>query len=153
MLLYLCHLLTPSSSSLLLTLSSKDLDLTKACMDNKHPLIPETLDCSEKFYATSISLLISIEQLLTMIDPNYSSKPGSFKKFPGLESGSLMAKSSSHWDINESPDLGRYWAGFMGYYIGWCSAIQDTNQYYQAGSSIPFIFEGLSISGRDHLNH
>ena len=121
-------------------------------MDNKHPCIPETYDCSEKFYATSFSLLISIKQLLTMIDPNYSSQQGLFKTFPGLQTAGFMIKASSHWDLNETPDLARYWANLWGGYEGWCSAIMNTNQYVQIGSSIPFLYEKLSISGRFDFN-
>ena len=150
---YILFLFNLSLSSLILTLSSKDLDISTVCMDNKHPCIPESYDCSEKFYATSISLLVSIKQLLTMIDPNYSSKQGTYKTFPGLQSGALMPRASSHYALDESPDLARYWNYFWAGYTGWCSAVMNTNQYIQIGSSIPFVYEKLIISGRSNLNH
>ena len=127
MLLFITLLLKSSSGSLLLTLSGKALEST-ICMENKHPCIPETFDCSEKFYSTSFTLLLSIKQLLTMIDANYTSVQGSHKSFPGLQSGALTAKASSYWDYNGSPDFARFWAYFSGRYSGWCARIQDSNQ-------------------------
>ena len=148
---YLFLLVNLSLSSLLSTLSSKDLQISTICMKNKHPCIPETLDCSRQFYATSFSLINSIKQLLTIIDSNYSSNQGSLKTFPGVQAASFMVKASSYWGKDESPELARYWTNFGGIYRGWGCALSDANQYIQIGSSIPFVYEKMMISGRlDH---
>ena len=150
--IYYIFLINQSLSSLLLTLDSKDLHIAESCMRNENPCVPESLDCSEKLYSTSISLQVSIKELLTMIDPNYSSNQGSYKTFPGLQTAGFMTKASSFWDMNESPDLARYWANIWGTYSGWCSGVMNTNQYLQIGSSIPFVYEKMRISGRSNLN-
>ena len=140
-----------SMATLFSTLSGKDLEITTICMKNKHPCVPETLDCSPNIYATSISLQTSIKQLLTMIDPDYSSKQGSFKTFPGIESGALIPKTSNILDGDGTPDLAKYNLIFNGRATGWRPRIQDTNQYFQVGSSIPFVYEGLKMSGRNEF--
>ena len=99
MLIFFVLMLESSSGSILATLSGKSLELTNKCMKNKHPCIPETLDCSEKFHSTSVSLLLSIKQLLTMIDTDYASAPGSFKSFPGVQSAALIIKASSYCQV------------------------------------------------------
>ena len=152
MLLFTLFLIEWSSGSLLSALSGKSMEITKVCMDNKHPCLPETMDCSEKLYATSFSLLKAIKQLITLIDVNYASQQGSYKSFPGVQSGALNSKASGYMDLNESPDLGRFWANFGGIYTGWCAKILDTNQYYQVGSSFPMVFQKMVISGRDSIN-
>lgn len=146
-------LINISSGSLLSTLSNKTLEPTNNCMENKHPCLPETINCAEKFYSTSYSLLKSIKELLTIIDQNYASGQGSYKTFPGLQSGALVAKASSYYDLNESPDLARFWTYFNGKYSGWCARIQDANQYFQVGSSFPVVFEKMIISGRYDYNN
>ena len=104
-----------SESSLLLTLSGKDIQLTKTCMNSKHPCIEESLNCLNQFYSTSFSLLISIKQLLTMIDQNYASGSGSLQTFPGIQSAVLFPKVSSFFYINDLPDLARYNNYFNGF--------------------------------------
>ena len=87
-----------------------------------------------------------------MIDPNYASNQGTFILSPGLQSGILIAKSSSAMNQSESPDLARFWTNFNGLYSGWQARLQDSNQYFQVGSSIPFVFEKLIIGGRYDFN-
>ena len=87
-----------------------------------------------------------------MINPNYSDNSGSFKQFPGIQSGALVPRTSSIYGQNESPDMARYNNQFQNHRSGWFTFIHDANQYYQVGSSIPFIYEGLSISGSTEVN-
>ena len=42
---------------------------------------------------------------------------------------------------------------FNGKSIGWCASDHDSNRYLQVGSSIPFTFERLKLSGRNELNN
>ena len=151
--LFLISIFTLSMSSLLSTLSGKDLQISADCMYNKHPCVLESIDCSVKLFATSFSLLNSVKQLLTMIDPDYSSKPGSIKSFPGMQSGALMPKASNIILREETPELARYNCYYNGKANGWAALINNTNQYFQVGSSIPFVYEGLKISGRNDFNH
>ena len=109
MLVFIILFLKSSSGSLQLTLSGKSLEPTEICMHSKHPCIPETRDCSQKFYYTSVRILSSIKQLVSMIDVNYASAQGSYQSFPGLQSGALTPKASSYWDVNQSPDYARFW--------------------------------------------
>ena len=83
-----------------------------------------------------------------MIDPDYSSKPGSYKVMLGIQSAALLTKSSSSWDLDETSDLCRDQLIFNGRTSGWCASKRDMNQYFQVGSSIPFIYEGFKMSGR-----
>ena len=142
-----------SESSLVQTLSGKDIQLAKTCMKSKHPCIEESLNCFYQFYSTSFSLIITIKELLTIIDPNYASGSGTFKTFPGIQSAALFLKTTSYHYSEDLPDLARYYNYFKGRYSGWSAGNQDATQYFQVGSSIPFLFEGLSISGRNYGNY
>ena len=148
MLLFIILILQPSSGSLVSALSGKSLEASTICMKTKHPCIPQTRDCSEKFYSTSVSLLLSIKQLLTMIDVNYASSEGSYKSFPGLQSAALVPKTSSYYSSKESPDFARFWTNIMGVVSGWASRFLTTDEYFQVGSSFPMKFEKMIISGR-----
>ena len=148
----LISVFTLSASTLLSTLSGKDLQISSDCMSSKHPCVPESLNCSPKFYSTSFSLQKSIKELLTMIDPDYSSSQGTFKTFPGIQSGALIVKTSNIYANDETPDLARYNCIYNGKNYGWCAYIQNTNQYFQVGSSIPFVYERLKMSGRQAIN-
>ena len=148
MLLLYVLLLNLSSASLLFTLSGKALEASTKCMSNRHPCIPETLDCSEKIYQTSINFLLSIKQLLTIIDDNYASVQGSYKSFPAVQSAALIPKASTYLYQSDSPDLARFWTNINGLYPGWIPKNHDLNQYFQVGSSFPVRFERMLISGR-----
>ena len=134
-----------SRSALLSTLSKEDIEKSKLCMKNKHPCIQESLDCSNQFYSTSINLLKSVKELLTIVNPDYSGDSGSFKPFPGIQSGALILKASSIYGSADYPDFARYNVQIG---QGWCTSLKNADQYFQVGSSIPFIYEGLTISGR-----
>ena len=88
-----------------------------------------------------------------MIDPDYSSKQGSFKTFPGIQSATLILKASSNWNSEETAELGKFNLIFAGRSEGWCPYSQNQNQYFQVGSSIPFVYEGLKIGGRNIYSH
>ena len=135
-----------SSSTLLATLSDKDIEISTNCMKNIHPCVPETLDCSNQFYSTSKNLLESINELLFMINQDYSENSGSFKRFPGIQSGALTQKASSIYNYGHNPDMGRYYFQYLGIPSAWFTSIQNADQYYQVGSSIPFIYEGMLLS-------
>ena len=134
-------------SALMSTLSNEDINKATNCMRNIHPCIPETLDCSHQFYSTSVSLLKSINELLFMINQDYSANTGSFKIFPGFQSGALNSKASNYYFIDDTPEISRYNAQTGPNAPGWCS-VSNTDLYIQLGSSIPFMYEALSLSGR-----
>ena len=100
-----------SRSAILTTISNKDIEMTENCMNNIDLCIPETIDCSNKFYCTSKNLLKSINELLSMVNPDYSENIDSFKQFPGIQSGALIQKASSTYAFN--PDPGRYHTTYM----------------------------------------
>lgn len=57
MIYFLCFFilsLEKSSCSLLTTLSNKDIEISDICMQNKHPCVLESVDCSNKLYSTSV---------------------------------------------------------------------------------------------------
>lgn len=82
MLLFSIFAISFVSASLLLTKTKQDFEISDKCMREKHPLIPESLDCSNSFYSTSKSFKKSIKELLTTINPQNLSTTGTIKPFP-----------------------------------------------------------------------
>ena len=135
-----------SSSELLETLNGKDLELSTACMQNKNPCVIESLDCTFKLYVTSKKFMNSIKQLLSMIDA--SSNSGTPKIIQGIQSASLMGKALSSSAVAGIPDFARYNAVQNSNHNGWTAGYSNTNTYLQFGSSIPFKFHKIRLSGR-----
>ena len=149
MLFYYVILTFFSSSELLETLTGKDLELTTTCMNNKHPCVIESLDCSFKIYETSTRFMRSIKQLLSMIDS--SSNSGTQKIVQGVQSGSLMGKALSNYANYAAPEFARYNAAQNSKDNGWAAGFSNNSTYLQFGSSIPFKFHKIRISGRKGL--
>lgn len=65
----------------------------------------------------------------------------------------MNPKTSSYNSTIDSPDLGRFNTLFENWKSGWFTTAQTTDQCFQLGSSIPFVFENFKISGRKELAH
>ena len=64
----------------------------------------------------------------------------------------MVPTVTSQWNQDASADLARFRNVIWGSSIGWCASNQNLNQYFQVGSFIPFVYEGLKMSGRMEFN-
>ena len=136
-----------------MTISGKDLEASTRCMDNKHPLIPETINCFTSFYSSSFVLQKSIKQLLTIVNLNYASGVGSFKIFPGIQSGALTPKANAYSGNQDAPDLARFRSSSNNTSTGWYTPMPTSSKHFKIGSSIPFVYEKIVVSGRIDIDN
>ena len=134
-----------SSEELLKTLILSSMSSFESCMSNKHPCDPLTHDCSNSISYTSILMLSSISQLISMISPE--SKAGSHIIFPGVKTGILRVTTSSYSSDSQYPDTTFFDYVLANNRCGWIPASVDTNVFIQYGSPVPYIFEKIITTG------
>ena len=134
-----------SSEELLKTLIESSLLSFKSCMSKKHPCDSSTLDCSNSISHSSILMLNSLSQLISMI--SFESKPGSHMIFPGVRTGVLRVTSSSFFGEYQLPDTTFFDYALGNSRCGWIPSSADTNVFIQYGSPVPYIFEKIITTG------